>query len=1267
MKHCRQFAILAILLMCVRLSLSQTASTSVRGTITDPSGAVVAGAEVTLRSEANAVHISHPTDANGAYTFPQIPAGTYTIVVKSAGFAEQSKKAELLVNQPATINFQMSVTATTSTVDVSATAETLNNSDATIGNAVGNQEIQALPMEGRNVPDLLSLQPGVVYLGHTDNQDQDSRSGAVAGARSDQSNVTLDGVDDNDQTKGYAFQGVLRSTLDSVEEFRVTTTNANADSGRSSGAQVVMVTKSGTDKFHGSLYEYNRNTDFAANDWFNKQAQLAGGEPNKPGELIRNTFGASLGGPIAKGKLFFFINYEGQHTAENQQATLTVPTASLRAGSLQYVDQANALVTLDPQQIAGMDPQCTANNTCPWGPGGDPYMITQLNQYPMPNGFEAGDGLNTASFTWSAPNPITLNTYIAKLDYLPSQNNRIFVRGNLMGDRTSGVPQFPGDPPSYVQVNTSKGVAAGDVWTINSSLINNLRYGYIRQQLDTPGAGNQNYVDPSDFSTFNAENRSTLVTVPVHNVSDDFTWVKGSHTLQFGGNWRLIHNDTQSNATSFFSAQLNPGGLYDGGISDKSTPGNPISFDPSGFGYPLVNYGFTYSYDEAAEALAGVISNVSKDYNYQVGGSTTASLLPWGDLVTRNFKSNEFEWYVQDAWRIKPNLTFTYGLRYTLLQTPYEVNGQQVAPNVDIHQWFETRAQQMLLGNTVEPDFSFAPSGQARGGQPYWPANKNNFAPRLAVAYSPAFTSGILHTLFGGAGMSSIRAGAGLYYDHFGEGIVSQFSQLGSFGLSSDLISPGNTYTMAAGPRYTGINNVPNVIPAPVQNQTYPVLPPDTLADGGYAYSVGMDNHLQTPRSIVADLSLQRQLPKGFTLEAAYVGRFGRHLLQLLDIAQPLDLVDPKSGQSYYGAAAYMDRAELAGATTVAPLAYWEDLFPAAAGNGNSATQNIYNSVPNAIWSSNPGNDAGAIYWLDALCLPAYPGNTQGACGGKTNRYWDPQYSSLFAWSSIGNSSYNALQFILRHPSSHGLQFDFSYTYSHAIDLGSDAERSTCSCVAGTGSFSPILSTFDPKGNRGSADFDTRHLITGNWVYELPVGKGKAFATGAGGWLNGVIGGWQLSGLTRWTSGFPFSVQGISWPTDWVVRSYMVNTGAVQLGKHVTASGAPQVFADPAAIQSGIVTGSPMRDAFAGEAGQRNVFHGDGYFGVDAGLAKSWHIGEHQAVKFAWEVFNVTNSVRFDVNPNTSFDNVVADGSFGQYKKTLTTPRVQQFSLRYSF
>jgi Carboxypeptidase regulatory-like domain len=406
------FFLLSASVLCAQSSL-----TSLRGTVTDTSGAAVPGSLVTIENKAAAYHAERTADGTGGYQFLQLPPGTYSITATGSGFAAQTAVAELLVNQPATVNLTLSVQATTVTMNVSGASETLNTTDASLGNAVNNATIEALPMEGRNVPDLLSLQPGVLYLGHNINQNFDSRSGAVAGSRSDQGNVTLDGVDNNDQVNGYAFTGVLRSTLDSVEEFRVTTTNANANEGRSSGAQVSLVTRSGSNQLHGSLYEYNRNTITAANNWFNKQAQAAAGEPNIPGKLIRNTFGAALGGPVKKDKVFYFLNYEGQRTAENQQETAVVPTASYAAGNVSYTSGGQN-VTLTRAQIAAMDPNCHGTGTCPWGPGVDPYALQTLVQYPLNNGFVTGDGLNTGSYTWSAPNPTVLNTYIAKIDYV---------------------------------------------------------------------------------------------------------------------------------------------------------------------------------------------------------------------------------------------------------------------------------------------------------------------------------------------------------------------------------------------------------------------------------------------------------------------------------------------------------------------------------------------------------------------------------------------------------------------------------------------------------------------------------------------------------------------------------------------------------------------------------------------------------------------------------------------------------------------------------
>jgi len=269
------------MLCCILVStlslFSQTATTSLRGTVKDPSGALVPGAKITITDNSNGQALTTTANSSGLYAFPQIPPAKYTISASAPGFGTQTKIAELLVNQPATIDFALTVHTETVTVDVSATAQTLNTTDATLGDSVDNHQIETMPMDGRDPISLLSLQPGALFVGETigltdkvNPQDLDSRQGAVSGARSDQGNVTLDGVDDNDQVNGYSFNGVLRSTLDSTEEFRVTTSNGTADAGRSSGAQVSLVTKSGTNSFHGSLYEYHRPSNMVANDWFIK-------------------------------------------------------------------------------------------------------------------------------------------------------------------------------------------------------------------------------------------------------------------------------------------------------------------------------------------------------------------------------------------------------------------------------------------------------------------------------------------------------------------------------------------------------------------------------------------------------------------------------------------------------------------------------------------------------------------------------------------------------------------------------------------------------------------------------------------------------------------------------------------------------------------------------------------------------------------------------------------------------------------------------------
>jgi Carboxypeptidase regulatory-like domain len=1249
--------------LSVTLAFGQIATTSLRGTIKDPSGALVPGATITITDNGTGKSSSTVANSDGLYSFPQINPAKYTINVTATGFGSQTKTAELLVNQPANIDFALRVEASTVTVDVSASTQTLNVTDASIGNSANNAQIQAMPSETRNVPDLLSLQPGVLFLGQTTGQGSiagDSRQGAVNGSRSDQGNVTLDGVDDNDQVNGYAFTGVLRETQDSIEEFRVTTGDSNADSGRSSGAQISMVTKSGTNKFHGAAYEYYRPPATAANNWFNKQAELNEGLPNIPTKVLRNIFGVSVGGPIKRDKLFFFGNYEASRLAEDFQQIQTVATASYAAGNIMYP---GGIIT--PDQVATLDAGCQICNTSdyPFNPGPNSNALAYFNSTPLANGTLNGDGINTGSFSFASPNPVRLNTSIGRIDYQPSDKHRIFVRGNLQKDITDTPEQFPGQGPASVREDNSKGIIAGDTWTITPTLINDLRYGYVRQGLSDRGVGNGDYVDFRFMSTASAETRTTITSVPVNNIVDNLSWTKGKHTLEFGGNWRLIHQNYNSDNTTWQFASSNPYWLG----------GNPpVPTDPDG--NSLIPDGFANSYQIAFANLVGTVPSLTNSYNYHVDSATSGSLLPDGAFLTRHFKSNEFEWFVQDQWRVMPNLTLTFGLRHTILQTPYETSGQQVAPTIDTHAWYLQRETAAQGGQIYEPNIDFSPAGPFYGKPGFWPKQKGNFAPRFAMAYSPDTKT-------------SIRLGAGIYYDHYGEALVNSFDQNGSFGISSSVTNPAGVYAIEGdakrppSPRFLGRNVLPNIdnggSPA---TQTYPFTAPVD----NFAITWGLDNKIKTPYSETFDFSIQRELPGGFTIEGAYVGRLGRHLLQQLDLAEPVDYVDPQGAGDYYAAGSQLSHdvdlnngnagliedgnGNVIGSTVnVAPIQYFENVFPFMAGvdySGESATQAIYNNEW-APYRSQFGATT-ALSDIDFYCGYGCPADWQ-------SHFWQNQFSSLFALSSMGMSYYNAFQFMVRHPSSHGLQMDFNYTFSKSIDMGSDTERSTEFGVnsqngGNSSAFSEILNTWKPALNRAVSDFDTHHLITVDAVYQLPFGRGKMVGGGANGFLDAIIGGWQLSGVNRWTSGLPFSLSEPGWTTNWQEESYGVNTGPVKMRRHWDANGNPQFFDDPDAINNNLgcggCNGGNVRLPYPGEAGQRNQFRGDGYFDIDTGLSKNWKIREYGALKFAWETYNITNTARFDP---AWVGSGLTGGNLGVASVLLTQPRRMQFSLRFDF
>ncbi|HXW90291.1 MAG TPA: carboxypeptidase-like regulatory domain-containing protein [Terriglobales bacterium] len=1313
------------LLALSSLVSGQNGTSSLKGTITDPKGAVLLGAKVTLSNPATGFSRTTKSGNDGSYQFLEVPPATYTLTVANPGFAMVKRdNVTLQVSQPTTLDVSMQVGKATEVIEVTGEAPMVNTQDATLGNNFNARQLTDLPSEGRDPAAILSLQPGVVYIGKTtnDQQDYDSRGGAVNGARSDQTNITLDGLDDNDQLEGYAFEGAMRATLDSLQEFRVTTSNYDAASGRSSGAQVDLVTKSGTNNIHGSIYEYHRPSFDVANDWFNKHAELGEGLPNIPQHILRNTFGGTIGGPIKKDRLFFFGAYEGQRTADQVPTTRVIPTESMDQGNLKYLcnpasdpncvlgtPNANGVTvqnvaafapdyvaTLSPAQIASIDVGCAANGTCPPTPGsagpGPNGLIANIGganpnalfmHYPQPNCTLCGnavntpDGLNSAGFLFPGNDPTSLNTYIVKLDYkiTTSGNQSLFVRGNLQNDHESKPPQFPGLPSNQYVTNNSKGIAAGYVYLISNNLINNLRYAFIRQGLGQGGINSQDYNTLRGLDdTIGVGSASIFTNVPVHNFIDNVSWTKDKHTLQFGTNWRLIHNNRESSAQNISSGYAN---LY--WMSPSFIANTGVSLDPSiNPTFPLVTEAFGTSYSFAAVQVAGLMSQVYDVANQDKFGNA----IPNGELVPRHFQNFEGEMYLQDKWNITPNLTVTYGARYSLLQPPFENRGNQVSPTIDMHQWFQNRINSMFEGVTNQPNITFDLSGQANGKKPYWGWNYDDIAPRFAIAYAPHAASGFWHKIVGDPGKSSIRAGYGLYYDHFGEGVVNTFDRNGSWGLTTTLSNPAGVLTVDDTPRYTGLLGVDNLPPnpgAPIPHG-FPYTPSTDPNTYGLAIAWGIDDHLKTPYSHVVDFSLSRELARNFVFEATYTGRFAHHLLQEIDLSEPLDLVDPKSHMDYFTAADMLSKAGYANTpeSSLKPIPYWQDLFPTAAGPAGisgfapnipanpTATQNMYDN-----YYANLGNETLALETADVFCFPACAGpagNTQAF------RYYQAQFSSLYGWQTRGNSNYNGLQLTLRHSMTAGLQFDFNYVYSKSIDAGSNAERVNGFEAAGGVAYNnQVINAFAPNLWRAPSDFDTTHQLNSNWVWDLPYGHGRHWGGGTKGWVNGILGGWGFNGLFRWTSGFPFSVfAGNGWSTDFELEGSSFVVGPKpKTGVFFNSEGDPTVFQNSLNLTCACYPGAEnatFRATYPGEAGERNNFRGPGFFGIDSGLSKMWSLGEQKSLRFAWEVFNVTNSVRFDAANSLTGEDLVDNTGFGIFNPpSLTQPRVMQYSLRFSF
>ncbi len=1281
-------ALLLVALFTVQVTWAQGGSTTIRGTVTDAQGAAVAKATVTITNPANNFSRTQVTTATGSYSFELIPVADYTLKVEAAGFRKAEFRAvHGLVDTVVTIDAKLEIGSLSETVQVEASsaAVQINTQDATLGNSIVSQQILQLPMEARNVQSLLTLQPGVTPDGY------------VSGARSDQSNITLDGVDINEAQSSDIGSPVLRLNAEAIEEFRVTTVNANANEGRSSAAQINLVTKSGSNTWHGSAFEFYRGTLFEANDWFSNQA----GVERTP--LVRNTFGGSLGGPIVKDKLFFFYSYEGRRDATSTVVTNIVPLKNLGDGTINYSYCLDA--NCDTTPLASLN---LAQNQQAFSDAGINQAVldafkTAAAKYPA-NDTSVGDGLNTSGFRFNSPTPVGLNSHFARFDYVVNHSQNVFVRLNYINDNLTLARYLP-DQLAPQLWSHPQGMAAGHTWTISNSLVNNFRYGFTRQAFTTSGDSNGNDVAFRFVFQPNSETHTLKRVTPVHNIADDLSWIHGRHSFQFGVNIRKVNNERVNFGNSYDFLITNPSfyqsagdsvsGAFQQYLDDNALPGN------ENVGQSLNSIA---EVQNAATAIIGRFSEYTANFTFGKDGG----LLNQGAPTVRNFATQAFDEYAQDAWKIRPNLTLTMGLRYSLERPVYETQGFEVLPGLldssggcqasSLTDYFNQRLAAAKQGNNYSAPICTSRSGPANGGKPMYNWDKNNFQPRVSLAWSPNYSGGLLRSIFGGPGKSVIRGGFALTNDYYGQALAVDFDLNNTLGFTSNYTTPANTYDIFAGqlaPEFTdfaqGAHTLPNVV-VPTAGVKFPLSQP---VDEGERIESSVDSRLQAPAEYVWNLTYERQFKAGTTLSVSYIGRSARHLLARRDVAAFNDVVDPKSGMDWYTAGTLLEKQRQLDtpSSQIASIPFFDNLFPAnlvGIMNNDPTVQNdCFSDSVNLCFDPSWTNTQ-MFYGMQSRGGGGHPGNpfaffsgndwtdTQAYIDGALfrngfpTRFMQTQYGALSAWSTIGNSNYHGMTVTLRQRLK-TLTMDFNYTFSHSLDDASGLQ------TAGAYGSAFIVNPIRQSSWYGNSDFDIRHLINASAVSQLPFGKGRRFGSGAGKGLDAVIGGWQLSTIYRFNTGLPLGQNNpfddARWATNWNVQANVTPIDPIHTCPDRT--GTPKLFGGSACDVKAIYQN--FRNAYPGETGPRNVLRYPGAMNADIGLSKAFQLpwSEKQILQFRWEVFNVANYQPFGtIDGSRTGIGVARDpklrglnppSNWSNFTAIQGTPRVMQIGLRFSF
>ena len=1224
-------AIVSFLILCSSTLIAQSTGGRILGRVSDASGAVLAGVQVTLVNEASGVSRNATTDEAGNYSFPVAPVGTYRVEFEVAGFKKNVRPGVLLqLNQVLSLNMTMQIGERKEVVEVTTEAPIVDTTTTQLGAVINDRSIAQLPLNERNTYQFLSLQPGVqsqvgadLYVG-SDN----AGSVSVNGGRGRANNFSVNGGDANDL---FANLPTVQPSPDAVEEFRILTNAFDAEYGRNSGSVVNVVTKSGGNQFHGNVYEFFRNKVLNSKGYFD----------TSKGKFNQNQFGGTLGGPIRKDRTFFFGSYEGRRIRRGRSGdTIAVPDALERNGDFSegFANGVPFGGTINDQFTADVlngRPGCsgaiaTAGGTAPAAgvdyaaafPGNvipvecqDPVARDLLSYVPAAN---TADGIYQAVLgnrdrqdqaTMRFDHRINEKQNFSAYYYFTNQSG--FEPFNNFQAAGANVPGFGASSASrYQQINLSH------TWTLSNTIVNELRATYMREAQKTYNHPQKtNLVTDScssaaaSFCFSGLSDSSAVNNLPNagskfgitpglgagHEGVPDIT-IAGGFTIgnNFEGELPQVGNSFQ--VTDSITVVKGTHTMKFGADVRRMRFDQTLYFEPSGY----------YNFFGGGNNDVGYANNLYP--NYLLGMPDTYQQ---GAAQQEHVRGTAFYLFAQDSWKIRHNVTLNYGLRWEL-NTPLADVGKRVqtfrpGQNTSIFPCALSTESQDLLGTSdctsvfptglVVPGDRGIPPGMT---QTYYKA----FAPRLGIAWDPK-----------GDGKTSIRAGWGLFYNPIEQLVLEQFSAEPPFGVSIFLANTLFNTPFVTQSGFVNPNGANGVLdPKRGQPLDWSVYRP-ILLFGEF------QPHMRSQYSAQYNLTIQHEIARDMELQLSYVGSQGHRLLATRDI----NAANPQS---------CLDIISIADNDPTAVTSYGSE-----ASCGQFAEDNQFSvTVPNGFNFHLPsgGTAMGAGQTLQFVGLRPYSSPNCQTDGTNCPSDGVPVFSNIFAQDTIANSNYNSLQASLEKRFSHGLQAQVAYTWSKSIDQAS--------------SFEDILNPFNARRSRGLSLYDARHRLVVNYYWEPPVPKYSGFAGKA-------FNGWAISGITQFQAGFPIHIQSYD---DQELTSSI----------DFSSAGVPDLIApfhklDPRQNSNHYAFD---RSSFAPSAlgsfgsAPRTICCGPGLNNWDVSVQKNTSINDRFRTEFRVDFFNVANHAKF-FNP----DGNITDGSdFGRVKRAAD-PRLLQLALKLFF